>query len=309
MTLRLAILCPGQGAQHAGMFNFACSGLDVDSLFAQWKLESALGMQLTEALHNSAAIFSNRIAQPLIVASALANWSAIKDALPQPTLVAGYSIGELSAYGIADALSATEAIRIAALRARLMDDCVQIAPHVMLAISGLNRKTAHALTRSHGFFIAIETGEENVIAGGLSDAATAVEHDVLKLGGHVTRLPVNIASHTPLMHAAVAPFMQALRTSSLGNPLVPVLAGVSGEAVYDKEKAITTLSHQLEDTIRWIDCMDACAEAGITIALELGPGAALARMLQTRHPHIVCRSIADFRTPAGVRAWMERHAE
>ena len=52
--------------------------------------------------------------------------------------------------------------------------------------------------------------------------------------------------------------------------------------------------------------MDAAAEAGITVALELGPGAALARMLQARHPHIACRSVADFRSLDGIVAWLGR---
>jgi [acyl-carrier-protein] S-malonyltransferase len=53
--------------------------------------------------------------------------------------------------------------------------------------------------------------------------------------------------------------------------------------------------------------MDATAEAGMTVALELGPGAALARMLQARHPQIACRSVADFRTLDGIVAWLGRH--
>jgi [acyl-carrier-protein] S-malonyltransferase len=52
--------------------------------------------------------------------------------------------------------------------------------------------------------------------------------------------------------------------------------------------------------------MDAAAEAGITVALELGPGAALSRMLRKRHPDIAARSVADFRTLDGIRRWLER---
>jgi [acyl-carrier-protein] S-malonyltransferase len=55
--------------------------------------------------------------------------------------------------------------------------------------------------------------------------------------------------------------------------------------------------------------MDACAEAGITVALELGPGAALSRMLQARHPGIACRSVADFRSLEGIRGWLRRQCE
>jgi [acyl-carrier-protein] S-malonyltransferase len=47
--------------------------------------------------------------------------------------------------------------------------------------------------------------------------------------------------------------------------------------------------------------MDSCVEAGVTEALELGPGAALPRMLHARHPQITCRAVDDFRFLAGVR--------
>jgi [acyl-carrier-protein] S-malonyltransferase len=55
--------------------------------------------------------------------------------------------------------------------------------------------------------------------------------------------------------------------------------------------------------------MDAASEAGISYALELGPGNALTRMLQNRHPHINTRSVADFRTLDGISKWLSRAAE
>ena len=86
----------------------------------------------------------------------------------------------------------------------------------------------------------------------------------------------------------------------------PVLSGIGAAPISDKARAVETLSRQLSETILWSDCMDAAAEAGITVALELGPGAALARMLQARHPQIACRSVADFRSLDGIVSWLDR---
>jgi [acyl-carrier-protein] S-malonyltransferase len=55
--------------------------------------------------------------------------------------------------------------------------------------------------------------------------------------------------------------------------------------------------------------MDACVERGVTVALELGPGAALSRMLRERHPQLQCRSLADFRSLAGALAWLRRQLD
>lgn len=289
------------------MFDFARAGADVDSLIKQWALEPALGMPLHAALNDSTALFSNQVAQPLLVASAAATWIAIKDGLPAPSLVAGYSIGELSSYVIARALPASDAVALAVRRAQLMNQCSPGLPQAMIALSGLSRMAAGDATGRHGFHIAIETGEDSMIAGGPATHASYLEEDVIRHGGHCTTLPVNIASHTPLMHDAVAPFMQVLQAAPITSPRIPVLSGTRAELVHDRDQAISALSVQLEETIRWMDCMDACAEAGITIALELGPGSSLSRMLQARHPHIQCRSVADFRKPAGIVAWVERH--
>jgi [acyl-carrier-protein] S-malonyltransferase len=108
------------------------------------------------------------------------------------------------------------------------------------------------------------------------------------------------------MDGAVEPFLQQLRQRFSTDPQVPVLSGLSGQAVVKKEQAVSVLSRQLAQTIRWSDCMDACAEQGITAALELGPGAALSRMLQARHPQIACRSISEFRSLRGVAGWLQR---
>jgi [acyl-carrier-protein] S-malonyltransferase len=87
----------------------------------------------------------------------------------------------------------------------------------------------------------------------------------------------------------------------------PVLSGIGAEAISGKPRAVETLARQLNETIRWSDCMDAAAEAGMTVALELGPGAALSRMLRSRHPQIACRSVADFRSIDGIATWLARH--
>jgi [acyl-carrier-protein] S-malonyltransferase len=84
------------------------------------------------------------------------------------------------------------------------------------------------------------------------------------------------------------------------------LFGISAINVCDQRTAVAHLSRQLAETIHWSACMDAAAEAGISYALELGPGSALSRMLQQRHPHIRTRSVADFRTLDGILDWLAR---
>jgi [acyl-carrier-protein] S-malonyltransferase len=253
------------------------------------------------------SMFENRMAQPLIVGATLAMWEALRRRVPAPSLVAGYSVGELSAYGVAGALEPVDAVRLAAARAALMDAAAATAPQALVAIGGLPVDRTRTLARADAFDIAIVTGHDTCIAGGLEATLPHLERAVVSAGGRLQRLPVGIASHTALMAPAVAPFAGALLAAPFHAQACPVLSGIGAEKIASKARAVETLSRQLSETIVWSDCMDAAAEAGMTVALELGPGAALARMLQTRHPQIACRSVADFRSLDGIVAWLGRH--
>lgn len=308
MSARLLLLCPGQGDQHAHMFdlarNSASAAAMLDALSAT--LPGILSGLQPDQL-DTTRLFANRSAQPLIVAATLAMWEALHDAAPRPALVAGYSIGELSAYGVAGALAPEAAVQLAATRASLMTDSLAVHPdQALLAISGLALDRAAALLPPAAFHLSIETGDDSCIAGGPAAALPQLEHAIAGAGGRSRRLPVEVASHTPFMAPAVAPFAGALRQAAFAPMTAPVLAGISATAVSGQQQAIEQLSRQLAEPIRWLACMDACAEAGITVALELGPGGALSRMLHSRHPHIQCRSVADFRTLDGIRTWLDR---
>lgn len=308
MSARLLLLCPGQGDQHEHMFDLARTSASAAAMLDG--LAAALPGQLAAAPLDHATLFANRSAQPLIVAATLAMWEALRDAVPRPDLVAGYSIGELAAYGVAGALAPGEAVRLAALRAGLMSDCLAIHPdQSLLAVSALPLERANPLLRAAGFHLSIETGDDSCIAGGSVAALPQLEQAIVNAGGRARRLPVEVASHTPFMASAVAPFADALKAAPFAAMAAPVLAGIDASPVTGHDQAVVQLSRQLAEPIRWSACMDACAEAGITVALELGPGNALTRMLLNRHPHINCRSVADFRTLDGIRRWLQRELE
>ncbi len=88
-----------------------------------------------------------------------------------------------------------------------------------------------------------------------------------------------------------------------------MLSDVAATLIDGKAAAIDHLARQLAQTIHWADCMDTAAEMGINVALELGPGSALSRMLSERHPAIACRSASDFRSIDGIIKWLERQLD
>lgn len=296
MSGRLLILCPGQGSQHAGMFDLARADSDARQFIDQCGLEFDPG-----------AMFENHMAQPLVVAASLAMWQALRNRIPAPALVAGYSIGELTAYSVAGAIAPLDTVALAATRARLMDEAARAHPRqAMAAIGALPLVRCGELAGRAGYEIAIVTGEDTCIAGGLQERWEELERAVQSPGARIQKLPVEVASHTSLMADAVAPFARQLEGAAFGIQRCPVLSGIAATRVSGKAAAVEHLSRQLAQAIQWSACMDAAAEAGITVALELGPGAALARMLEARQPGIACRSASEFRTLDGIAAWVGR---
>ena len=314
MSMRLAILCPGQGAQHAGLFDLLHEDEQAAAFLDQLPLVDYLDAPLAQVLSQPAHLYANGNAQVLIVAAQLAAWQALREPLAAiagpPVAVAGYSVGELSAYAVAEVIDPVAAVALAAQRAAAMDAAARSRPgQGLMALGGVDLAAAQDCLLRHGAHVAIVTGDDTFVAGGSSTALEAVAAELAGRGARTTVLPVGLASHTPLMQAAVTPFAAALEGLSLHAPKTALLAGVSGQGIADAHQACALLLRQLTEPIQWAACMDACVERGVTVALELGPGAALSRMLRERHPQLSCRSLADFRSLSGLLSWLRRQAD
>ncbi|PWC33378.1 acyltransferase domain-containing protein [Azospirillum sp. TSO35-2] len=304
--MALGILCPGQGAQAPGMLDILRG-----EPAAQAVLDAAAPRLGADPRALAAgpleAMQGNAVAQPLLCAVQAATWAALRPRLPPVRAVAGYSLGELAAYGCADALDTDELLELACRRAAAMDEAGAV-PGGLLAVRGLDRTRLAALCRDHGVAIAIVNDLDRIVVGGLRDALAAFELAAVAVGAAVTPLPVTVASHTPLMAPAAAAFGRVLAASGLRAPLVPVLAGIDGTPVRSRDRAIATLARQIAEPVEWAACVDGLVEMGCTLLLELGPGNALSRMVRDRYPELAVRAVADFRSLDGVAGWVERNA-
>ncbi len=251
-------------------------------------------------------IFQNAMAQPLICSVALAAWRALSARVPEPILCAGYSIGELAAYGCAGALSVAQTVELARVRATLMDVCAG-ADGGMLAIRGLLKPQLAAICTRFGAQIAIENGADHFVVGGARPALEQIAGQAAQEGASTVRLlQVSVISHTSVLEPVAHAFKERLRGVAAQAPAFTVLAGISGAAVDNWPAAVDALASQIMQAIRWNTCIEAAVERGATAFLELGPGASLVRMLQDSHPELHARSLSDFRSIDGAARWVER---
>lgn len=303
--MSLALLCSGQGAQHAAMFDrvrdlpAARHTLDVAS--------TVLGRDVFSAAAADDR-FDNAQAQPLLCAATLAQWQGLRDNVPTPTLVAGYSIGELAAHAIAGSFDATTCLALAAQRAQLMDGASP-ADAGLQAVLGLERHVLQPLCDLHGAHMAIANGQDHFIVGGTHASLLRLADAAQAQGADIRPLPVHVPAHTPLLAAAVAPFAAALDASPLQAPRLPLLAGIDARPVRDRAMAIHTLSAQLAQTIEWAQVMRQAFERGARVFLQLGPGNALARMVAPAYPCCEVRAVEEFQSLEGAAAWVRSALE
>lgn len=305
---RLAIVCSGQAGQRREMLDGVLDYPDVAEL--RRIAGALLGTDLESWWRNldETDIFINENAQFAIALYQIAIWQRIRHIIPEPALVAGYSLGEVTAYHVAGALNAEGTLRLVSQRSRAMNAAslgISTGGGCMFLWRGRMSETAGMAVAENSLDVAIVRRPGERVFAGSADAIDRFIRDVGSDNPNLVRLQISTPSHSHYLASAAASFRMNLEESALTAPTVPVLAGINGMRIHTKGQAIETLSRQIDTTIRWDRCMDALKEAGITAVLELGPGNDLATLIEMEHPHISARSIGDFRDWRSVTGWLE----
>lgn len=308
--MTLALLCSGQGTQHAGMFALTGDVPAAAGIFA--RAATLLGRDPRKFVRTAGGreLHLNRVAQILCSLQALAASAALRDAMPERLVVAGYSVGELAAWGVAGALDTGDTLDLAARRSEVMDG-VAIAGDGMLSVRGLSRAAMEQLCAQYDVAIAIfNPGDAFIVGGSGSGLAGLAARAEAMHAVRVVRLPVTVASHTKRMAAASPVYRDILGKVSVQQPRAGtrLLSGIDGGAVVEAAVGLDKLAAQVSQSVNWTQCLRSCVEAGATAFLELGPGRALSTMLLGMIDDSAVRSLDDFRTLHGVREWLARHA-
>jgi [acyl-carrier-protein] S-malonyltransferase len=293
------------------MFDLVASCPEAEPVFAA--AAGVLGQDPRRFVREAAPanLFSNLSGQILCCTQALAVWTALCCEQPVRAVIAGYSVGELAAWGCAGALDSPSTLRLAQRRAALMDS---LAPSDggLAAIVGLSRPILEPILARHETSISIVNDVDSFVVGGRRTALEVACLEARALGAKRTvSIRVAVPSHTPLLCEASEQFLPLLRGS---RPRLPragyrLLSGTDGGTVYDLETGMDKLARQISATIDWAACLESCRSAGVQAALELGPGSALSHMASALFADGRVRAAEEFHTLDGLRTWLRRAAQ
>ncbi|MEV8040066.1 MULTISPECIES: ACP S-malonyltransferase [unclassified Arthrobacter] len=283
----LAIVCPGQGSQTSG---FLAPWLELPSVPGHLaSLSEIAGIDLTAhgTTSDEETIKDTAVAQPLIVAAGLVAAKALFDVELEtlPVILAGHSVGEITASALAGVLTETEAMTFVRERANGMAAAAAATPTGMSAVVGGDPAEVLAAIEAAGLTPANVNGAGQTVAAGTLEQLKALA-DKPPAKARVIPLKVAGAFHTSHMSPAVAA-LQALRpTLHPRNPQVPLLSNFDGAQVTDGGAAVDSLIAQVSRPVRWDRCMETLVERGVTGLIELAPAGTLAGLAKRGMPGV-----------------------
>jgi [acyl-carrier-protein] S-malonyltransferase len=263
-----SILFPGQGSQDAGM----------REQVERWRpdliaaAEAAVGEDPFERAGES-----TRFAQPAIFCASLAGWRALRDQV-EPELMAGHSLGEITALVAAGAIDDEDGLSLVAARGSLMQEAADAAGDGgMLAVKVSDRDEVGRLADEAGLTVANDNSPEQVVLSGPDAGLERTQSELKERGVRAKRLPVAGAFHSPAMEAAVPEYRERLEAIELREPSVPVFSCVTAEPFDDvRERLAQALTHP----VRWLEVMQGLRDRGATHFVETGPGKVLTGLVR-----------------------------
>lgn len=278
----IAILAPGQGAQTPGMLAPWLELPGVAEQIAQFSELAGLDLARLGTTADADEIKDSAVTQPLIVATGLVVASQLKLG---EVVVAGHSVGEVTAAAIAGALSPAAAMSFSARRGVEMAAACAAAPTSMVAVLGGDPDEVVAAVIGAGLTPANRNGAGQIVAAGAVDAIARFTENP-PAGARVRPLRVAGAFHTSYMSQAEKNLRAVAAQLSPGEPTLTLLSNADGAAVRDGRSVLARLVAQVTRPVRWDLCLSTLRALEITGAIELAPAGTLAGIAKRELPGV-----------------------
>src|SRR5688572_12017879 len=288
-----AYVFPGQGAQFTGMGkDIFDSDERAASLFR--RADDILGFKLTDVMFNGTADEQKqtKVTQPAIFLHSVV--TALTSHSFAPDMVAGHSLGELSALVANKTLSFEDGLKLVSKRALAMQHACELNPSAMAAIIGLDDKVVEEICAYIEDVVVpanYNCPGQLVISGSMKGIEIACEK--LKAAGARRALPLQVggAFHSPLMEPAREELAAAIHQTTFSKPICPVYQNVNALPSTDVDEIKKNLIDQLTSPVRWTQSVQAMAKDGATSFIECGPGKVLQGLVKKIVPTVEVASI------------------
>ncbi|MXP56307.1 ACP S-malonyltransferase [Pantoea sp. Mhis] len=298
--VQFAFIFPGQGSQTIGMLSeLAVEEPEVKNIFSE--ASNVLGYDLWNLTQQGPPEILNKTlyTQPALLTASVAIyriWQNKNGGLP--LLMAGHSLGEYSALVCSGVLKFVDAIKLVALRGKLMQEAVPEGTASMQAIIGLNCNTVQKACEQSSqdqlvSLVSFNSPDQVIIAGHNEAVKRAILRCKIAGAKHIIPLKVSIPSHCQLMRNASNKLMKILESIKFNKPIVPVINNVDVKCENDVEKIRHALVRQLYNPVRWNETIEFIATQGIKQLFEIGPSNILATLAKRIVDNITAMAVND----------------
>jgi len=301
----LAIVAPGQGSQKPGMLTSWLALPGYESQLQTLGDAAQLDLAALGTTASADEIKDTAVTQPLVVAAALL--AAAQLDLPQSAVIAGHSVGELAAAGVAGVLTATDATRLAGNRGRAMAKACGLTPTSMAAVVGGDSEQVLALLESLDLVGANMNGGGQIVAAGAAEALATLQA-APPAGARVIQLPVAGAFHTRYMASAEDELRGSIGNISPADPTRVLLTNATGGTVDSGAEYLGLLVAQVTKPVRWDLCMATFTRLGVTGVLELPPSGALVGLIKRELKGMATMALKSPDDLAAAGAFIAEHA-
>lgn len=278
-----AYVFPGQGAQFSGMGKeLYDSNAEAKALFD--KANEILGFSITDVMFEGSDedLKETKITQPAVFLHSVILAKTMTDFTPG--MVAGHSLGEISALVAANVLSFEEGLKLVSIRALAMQKACEQNPSTMAAILGLEDADVESVCAGITNEVVVAANYncpgQLVISGSNEGVRIACEQLLEKGAKRALPLPVGGAFHSPLMEPARAELAAAIESAHFNTPSCPVYQNVSTVAETDPQTIKNNLIAQLTAPVKWTQSVQNMVADGASEFIEVGPGRALQGMIK-----------------------------
>ena len=273
-----AYVFPGQGAQFPGMGQDLYDNSQIArDLFS--KGTDILGFDIKKIMFEGSneELKQTKVTQPAIFLHSTI-LAACLGASFKPDMVAGHSLGELSALVANKTLSFEDGLSLVSKRALAMQKACELEPSTMAAILGMEDHIVEKICLEISGVVVpanYNCPGQLVISGSVSSIELACEKLKEEGARRAMVLPVGGAFHSPLMEPAREELASAIEETKFHTPTCPVYQNITGDSVSNPDEIKKNLVLQLTGPVRWTQIMENMLSAGANQIIEVGPGRVL----------------------------------